>query len=327
MWIHGLALSALLLQPAPAPNAAPAELVTEVAKLRFYSAFWPNLHHTLYVAAWDRREGRPGPRRLAGKLAEPLTGTLTEEERAAWDAAVDYYDRELASRSLLFDERMSRSIRRALIASPDVPGSGLDPQHQKVLDGAAPVYRRHWWPLHDKANRAWIADVAPRVDQIAKEVVPRLADLYRTPWFTEPARVDAVRAGTWQGAYTMVRPAHATISSGDADNAGWDGAEVVYHELSHQLVLELQDMIDEEARAQGKRAGSLWHAVQFVMTGEVVRQALAARQIEFQPYVYRNNLIDGEWKAFRAPIEQEWMPYVNGKRSFEEALKRLIAAI
>jgi hypothetical protein len=327
MWIYRLVLSGLLLQPASAPVAGPAEIVTDVAKLRFYSAFWPNLHHTLYAAAWDRRVAREGGRRLAEKLPEPLTASLTPEEQAAWDAAVEYYDRELASRNLLFDARMSRSIRRAMIASPDGPGPGLDPAHRKILDAAAPVYRTHWWPSHDKANRAWIADVVPRVDQISKEVVPRLADLYRTPWFTEATRVDIVRVGPWQGAYTMVRPAHATISSADADTAGWNGAEVVYHELSHELVLDLQDKIEEEARAQGKRAGSLWHAVQFVMTGEVVRQALAARQIDFQPYVYRNNLIDGDWKPFRAPIEQEWMPYVNGQRSLEEALKRLVAAI
>ena len=74
MWIYGLVLAAIALQADSGAAAAPAELVTEVAKLRFYSAFWPNLHHTLYVAAWDRREGRAGPRRLAGKLPEPLTG-------------------------------------------------------------------------------------------------------------------------------------------------------------------------------------------------------------------------------------------------------------
>jgi hypothetical protein len=327
MWIYRLALSALLLQPAPTPGAGTAEVVTEVAQLRFYSAFWPNLHPTLYVAAWDRRDRGPDRPRLAGKLPEPLTGALSQEEQAAWDAAVEYYDRELASGNLLFDARLSRQIRRAMIASADALGPGLDPAHQKVLEAAAPVYRKHWWPAHDKANRAWVADVAPRVDQLAKEVIPRLADLYRTPWFTEPARVDAVRAGAWQGAYTLVRPPHATISTGDSDNSGWSGAEVVYHELSHELVLDLQDKIEEEARAQGKRAGTLWHAVQFVTTGEVVRQALAARQIEFQPYVYRGGLIDSAWKDFRAPIEQEWMPYVNGKRSLEEALKRLVAAI
>jgi hypothetical protein len=43
--------------------------------------------------------------------------------------------------------------------------------------------------------------------------------------------------------------------------------------------------------------------------------------------VYRNGLIDGNWRPFKGPIEQEWMPYVNGKRSLEEALRRLLAAI
>jgi hypothetical protein len=154
MWIYGLVLAAVALQATQAPPAAPAELVTEAAKLRFYSAFWPNLHQTLYAAAWDRRGSKPGQRRLAGTLPEPLTATLTPEERAAWDAAVEYYDRELASRDLLFNRRMS-DIRQAIIALPDALGPGLEPEHRQLLEAAATVYRRHWWPSQDKANRAW----------------------------------------------------------------------------------------------------------------------------------------------------------------------------
>jgi hypothetical protein len=61
MWIYRLALSALLLQPAPTPGAGTAEVVTEVAQLRFYNAFWPNLHHTLYVAAIGDPTDRGSP--------------------------------------------------------------------------------------------------------------------------------------------------------------------------------------------------------------------------------------------------------------------------
>jgi hypothetical protein len=314
-------------QPAPAALAPPDDAVAEVVNLRFYSAFWPNLHHTLYVVAWDRRSATTGGRRLAGTLPEPLAGDLTPAEHAAWDAAVAYYEREMAPRDLLFDQRMAGTVRRGILASRDTPAPGLDAAHREALEAAAAVYRKHWWPSHDRANRAWIDEVARRTDPIAKEVSRRLAALYQTPWFTDPVRVDIVRAGNWQGAYTMTDPAHATISAGDSDAAGWDGVDIVFHEVSHALVQRIQQMIADEARAASKQPGTLWHAVQFVMTGEVVRQAFAARQIDVVPYVYRTGLIDRAWASFKGPIEREWLPYVNGKISLEEAVKRLVAAI
>jgi hypothetical protein len=240
-----------------ASSTQPAhDVVAEVANLRFYSAFWPNLHHTLYVAAWDRRASG---RRLAGTFPEPLTGDLTPDERAAWDAAVAYYDRELASLDLLFANRMAGPIRRAMIEAGDTPGGGLEAAHREALDAAAPVYRKYWWPMHDRANRAWIADVVPRTKEVAEDVTVRLAALYQTPWFTEPVRVDIVRAGNWQGAYTLNRPTHVTIASGDTDAAGWNGVDIVFHEVSHTLILRIQQMIEAEARTAGKQPGTLWH--------------------------------------------------------------------
>jgi hypothetical protein len=86
-------------------------------------------------------------------------------------------------------------------------------------------------------------------------------------------------------------------------------------------------MIEAEARTAGKQPGTLWHALQFVMTGEVVREALAARKIDFTSYVYRTGLIDRAWSTFRQPLEREWMPYIHGKISLEDAVKRLVSAI
>lgn len=315
------------LAQGPAVPPPKSDVVAEAANPRFHSAFWPNLHHTLYAAAWNRRPANAGERRLAGTLPEPLTGPLTPEERAAWDGAVAYYDRELASRDLLFDERMSGRIRRTIIAAGDSLGDGLEGAHREALEAAAPIYRKYWWPAHDRANRAWISDIAPRIEDIAKDVTARLATLYRTPWFTEPVRIDIVRVANWQGAYTMVEPAQVTMASGDPDAAGWGGVDTVFHEVSHALVRRIQQQIEEEARRAGKRAGTLWHAVQFVMTGEVVRQALAKRNIEFVPYVYRTGLIDRAWGSFKGPLEREWMPYVHGKISLDDAVKRLVAAI
>ncbi len=73
---------------------AAAQPTTEVHQLRFHSDLLMNLHHTLYAAAWARRPQGGTPRALAGALPAPLEEDgLSAEERKAWTAAIDYYDR------------------------------------------------------------------------------------------------------------------------------------------------------------------------------------------------------------------------------------------
>jgi len=67
----------------PASATDGSKPVKETSQLAFYSAFWPNLHHTLYVVAWANRPGNSS-RPLAAPLAEPLEGSLTQDERADW---------------------------------------------------------------------------------------------------------------------------------------------------------------------------------------------------------------------------------------------------
>jgi len=315
-----LALAFLLIQPPPVQPS----LLTEVSRFQLHSAFWPNLHHTLYAAAWARRppgRGRP----LSAPLPEPLEGALTADERAAWDASVAYYDRELASRDLLFDDGMIAINLALASAGNDLPESGLTTAHRQVLMAAAPVYRKYWWAGHDRANRAWISEAASRVSQIAPDVTTRLAALYRTPWFTSGVRVDVVRAGIAQGAYTSLDPTLITISSGDRNYGGWGSVEMLYHEASHALISEISRRIRDGA--QGKDVRNLWHVVLFYTAGEVVRETLAARKIDYVAYLYSTGLFDRAWPQLRLPVEREWKPYVDGQVSLDEAVSRLIAAI
>ena len=171
----------------PPSASAASGRVRETSGFVFYSAFWPNLHHTLYAVAWARRP-HTDKRVLAGPLPEPLEGALTADERAAWNAAVNYYDRELADRDLLFGDEMSGIKGLLAAAEKTLPETGLPPGLREVLLNAAPVYRRYWWPMHDQANRAWIDDVAPRVAELAPSIIPRLSRLMQTPWFAQPAR-------------------------------------------------------------------------------------------------------------------------------------------
>ena len=127
-------------------------------------------------------------------------------------------------------------------ACPDLEGkssptckSGLRPELIEALERAAPVYRAHWWPEQDRANREWIAQVAPMVQQMGVELSGQLADVYQRPWPASRLRVDVVWYGGPYGAYTTLNPTHVTISSHDARNQGIYGFEVLFHESSHAL--------------------------------------------------------------------------------------------
>src|SRR5262249_28193729 len=108
---------------------------------------------------------------------------------------------------------------------------------------------------------------------------------------------------------------------------GWMAAEVLFHECSHALVASLIKAFAAEARAQGKNTRDLWHVALFYLTGEVVRQELAARGIAYEPYLYKTGLFDRAWPQFKAPIETYWKPYVNGEVSRDDAIKNVVMAV
>ena len=170
-------LASLLIALA-APNVIAQdskELVLNQPPFAVYGAFWPNLHHLLWAEAWARRP--PSEEKAAGALPEPLTADMTAEERRAWDAAVSYYDKEIADLHPLFE---MRSIRKAMIAAgADLPAAGLDSAHRQVLVGAAPVYHKYWWPAHDTANRTWLVDPLSKLASLTPAVPERLAGRVR----------------------------------------------------------------------------------------------------------------------------------------------------
>lgn len=324
-------LLAVVLCPIAVTAADNTERVSQTANLDFYSAFWPNLHHTLYAAAWARRP-HTNARPLAGPLPEPLDGALTADERAAWEAAIAYYDHQLADRDLLFDQEMTTVKERLSSAQGSLPETGLPPGLHDVLLKAASVYRKYWWPAHDRANRAWIADVVPRVSMLAPEVTARLARLMLTPWFTRLVRVDVVWVGNVQGAYTSIGPdVHITVASGEPNDQQWAGAETIFHESSHALIAPVQERIDAAIKTAGKtnekHARVLWHVVLFWTVGEVVREALDERHTKYEPYLYSTGLFQRAWPELEKPVETEWAPYVNGKISLDQAVDQLVKAM
>jgi hypothetical protein len=302
---------------APAAQPASSQVAAE-SQLEFHSAFLMNLHHTLYAAAWARRPGAGTLRALAGGLPAPLDAPMTGEEQSAWDAAVAYYDREVASRDLLFGRGMY-DIKTALVAG-DLSREAVGRELRTVLESAAPVYRKHFWPAHDRANREWIQRTVEGIRAIAPDVIARLTKLYTRPWFRAPVRIDVVWVGNRQGAYATEGPTHATISSGNPAHTGWTAVEVVFHEISHTLIAAIEKRLAAALGERLREHGVLWHVVQFYVTGQVVRDVLQARGIDYSPYMYSSGLFDRAWGKYREAVEHNWRLYVDGKVTMQEAI-------
>jgi hypothetical protein len=322
MKLIGSALVALTLYPGSAVAETPA---AEISHLQLYSSFWQNLHHYLYVSAWASRPVVPRSPRLAMPLPESAPVSMTNDEQTAWDAAVSYYDRELASNNLLFGAGMTE-IKLALADADDgLSGTNIKPELRATLLAAAPIYRRYWWRDHDTANRAWIADVSQRTTSVAAPIIERLTALYGVPWFTTPVRVDVVRVGQRQGAYTSNQPRpHIVVASADRSYDGWAGTEMLFHESSHALIMKVRAAIDSAAALAHKNPRDLWHVVLFYIAGEVTRQTLAAKGIEYQPYLYATGLFDVAWPEFKAPVERHVRAFVDGQKPVDQMAADLI---
>ena len=244
-----------------ARSSSADEPVVVVANLDFHSAFWPNLHHLLYGSAWARRP-KTGARRLMPDEPTPSTETLSADERATWDAAVDYYDRNLADRDLLSGKGME-SIKTAL-AAEDLASSAIGPELRAVLERVVPIYRQRFWAAHDRSNREWIQATVDRLRMIEKEIVSAQARMYGREWFNAPVRVDIV----WMGrAYTSLFPTHATVSPAEGSVTGWTSVEMVLHEVSHELILPIQQEL-------AKGFGDSWAPY---VRGEITRAEAVAR--------------------------------------------------
>ena len=301
-------LSAILLY-APVSHgqaAAPTPI------FEFHSGFWMNLHHFLYKQAQ--------PISVEPSIAEDLKVNAGPD----WDAAVLYYKQKMISRDMLFDDGMSE-IKFALedqeSAKTLKPSGQLTSELISVLEKAAPAYRENWWHAHDTANHQWIEAVSLLLNQYGETLVHELSDAYKTDWATNTIRVDVTSYANWSGAYTTIDPTRITISAGDRANYETAALEIVFHEASHGISAKLMNLIAEECAKQKVilPRRDLWHAVLFYTTGEIVRRHFAG----YVPYGYKG-LWERAWPMYIKRLEQDWLPYVNGKTSFDAAIAVLV---
>lgn len=376
--------ASIFLVPAPALAQQSGSVYGPLPVFELHSGFWINLHHALYYEAKQRvassaESQRPSasqkndsPPQPTAKTMRDFHAQLTSPERAAWDAAVSFYAANYASKDLLFnnDLILLKNQLEDFEDCDDLSGAkkktcdaGLPANVTKTLEAAAVPYRAHLWAEHDRANRRWIARVAPLVEEQGVGISQRLADIYETKWPTEKIRVDVSAYANWAGAYTTIEPLRVTISSTDPRNQDDEALEVVFHEASHGIAEPVQSAIVRECRQRGKAIPrDLWHALIFYTTGEVIRPVMsggsgreeknqekkqrivvgssgtpplsaasppesAPDTQQYTPYAIREGLYQRGWNSYFQLLTRFWQPYLDSKSTFDDAIARMVSSL
>jgi hypothetical protein len=263
--------------------------------------------------------------RLLGDAAArtpPKFDELQPDDRAIWQEAVDAYRK--GDRNELVEFR---------VALADAPEKA-DAKWRAVLDRAAPVYRRVWWPGDDAKNREYIAMLQPLVDEHGVALLEEHARVYG---LTVPsyARIDITSYAGQFGAYTIVTDAglpYVTISPLTEVYRGRSALELVMHEASHSLAFHdrgvIGGAIDEHAKRLGMKSPSdLWHAILFFNTGEITRRYFAARGIEHEPYAFRTGVYNRMDARYLPAVRMWWPQVVDGKLSVEEGVRKIVEEV
>ena len=270
----------------------------------------------------------------------PATSALTPAERQTWNTAVAYYAADLGRSDLMTSLDFARIADRLaeLETCPDLSGrsklactSGLRPDVIRVLESAAPIYRAHWWPQDDSANRAWIRQAAPLVAQMGADLAYRLAAIYQQPWPRGRLRVDVTCYAGAEGAYTTLDPPHVFIASQDARNRGLYGFEELFHQASKLLTDGVMKEIADLCRGRDiPIPRDLETALLYFTTGYAMQHELAEirpNDLPYTPYADRFGLYQGAWSEFDALLEAYWRPYLEGRLEFDDAIEHVVAGI
>ena len=322
----------------------------------FHSGFWVNLHHFLYHEARVRLAAKDA-RSTGGKTPAPFLKqapgpavALSPAEQKTWDDDISYYVSNYAGKDLLinidlvllknqiedFEDCDELTGRKKPRCDAGLPGN-IGP----VLDSVAPIYRAHWWPDQDRANRRWVIRVAPLVREQGVGLSERLADIYQTRWPKEKIRVDVCAYANAVGAYTTLDPLRVTIASTDPRNQGPEALEVLFHEASHGIATPVEAAISRECKQREKPIPrDLWHALIIYTTGEVLRPVFKDATIDkgagdaspqqpnpnIVPYALKDILSQRGWEQYHLLLTLYWQPYLDGKVSFDDAIAHLISA-
>ena len=291
---------------------------------------WLNLHHFLYVLGRAQLKlpdvSSPSIVNAPVENERGLAG-LTPEERSAWSESITAYAAGYSRRSLVFDQAMA-SITGALSQADDRPsldGIAIDADVRKVLERAAPISRKAWWPTHRQDNDAFRTTLQAHVDRHGRPILDFITRAYDERW---PATGYPVHLSSYvdrTGNYSTYGNLLVVSSTPQPGHNGLLPLEIIFHEAMHQW----DDAIEAALRSRGLKLDgrgpqNLTHALIWLTAGEAVRRVDASHV----PYA---DAI-GIWKGrdvgpFRTALEETWRPRLDGRGTRDEAFSALVARL
>lgn len=307
----------LSLLVAAALSAGAVEVVS-VPPWEFHNSFWMSLHQTLIADAM--------------KLAPRDLSLLEATESETWLAAVAAY-RAAGEGDLIFARNVLITTDAITQVADDARTPEIDGPLGATLRAAAPVYRKHWWPGDEVANRFHIGYAAAMLRDAGAELVKQHETVYGAAW---PARIRTFItpfAGSY-GAYTMEGRSGGVITSMSSRDPGYRGLnalEMLLHESSHAIVHPVNGPVARAIASAAEKRGieaprDLWHAILFATSSELTRRLLITRGVpDFVPS--SEDLLTRAWPQYRQAIELHWNPYLAGEGTLAEAIDRVVEAI
>ena len=287
--------------------------------------FWLNLNHFLYVLGRAENKSTDAAREaVVNAPADQAKGfaKLSANEQSTWREIVTSYANGFSKKDLIFDESAA-SITSALAGAGDaksLQGVTVDPALAKLLERAAPIYRKAWGTDQRQSNRAWQKMIEPLLARYGVAVLKFITNAYKLEWPAAGFPVHLSGYSNWAGAYSTTGSL-LVVSSLAKDTTGALGLETIFHEGMHQWDEPVQQALREQVRQQHKRIPpNLSHALIFYTAGDAVRRIVPGHV----PYAEKFGLWKRGIGVFKDAIEKAWKPYLDGQGTRDEAFAALI---
>lgn len=296
----------------------------------FQSSKQLNAHLYLYNRAMGCKFTKKPNDSLAYYSFKDKYAGLNAKEALELNEIMLYYRDSLTTKDLLFDNNMSEFSDYLSDEGRSKIKLKLKWQAEalEVLKKFQPYFAKLYWTGIDSTNKAWLNNYKDQIVKLETTVVPELEKIYQTKLPAQKVTIDLTCYATWAGAYSFKNSfEHIIYSTANRSNQGDLAAEVVFHEASHFLVDKLSDQIFLLAKdKEVKKATNMWHNVIFYTTGYVVEKQFKLQWKKFEPY-YVQMKFEEKFPDFKVTVEGcklYWNDYIEGKLTFDAAVKKLV---
>ncbi|OJJ18027.1 hypothetical protein BKI52_29695 [marine bacterium AO1-C] len=321
-FILSIALLLIVFKPGFSQYNTFSDRIAKSKKYTFHSNFWINMHHFLYQQAKNKR--------VAQKYAQPereILKKLPFVMKKNYDDAIAYYQQNIIKKYFFNDELLT--IRNALIMNKSqskLKGKQFNRSLKQVLNNFAPVYRKHFWKMHHRANQKIIKRYLSTIQKFENEVFELLGKWAQNPWKKGKVRVDITKFANWAGAYTTTNPTIVTLSSVDERHKGGLFTEILFHEPCHSIISSrryaVANAINEVVKVSGKKAPRIfWHLVLFYFSGKAIQMQYKKMGQPHKLYMQKRLISPFNF----ALMEEYFTPYFADKTTLKQSITNILA--